>query len=84
MCDLGYEASLDEDGGEVTIEAQNCVYHELAQAAPAVCALDLALIGALADAAVDHRSCMARGDEHVPRADALELMGKRRRVRGGG
>lgn len=63
MCDLGYEASLDEDGGEVTIEAQNCVYHELAQAAPAVCALDLALIGALADAAVDHRSCMARGDE---------------------
>jgi predicted ArsR family transcriptional regulator len=34
----------------------------MAQADPTVCTLDLALIGELADARVDHKACMARGD----------------------
>lgn len=61
MRELGYEASARKDG-EPTIEALNCVYHELAQSDQTVCALDLALIENLADAQVEHRACMARGD----------------------
>jgi predicted ArsR family transcriptional regulator len=59
MREIGYQSSAP--GGE-SIEALNCVYHELAQADPGVCALDLALIETLADAKVEHRACMARGD----------------------
>lgn len=59
MRGLGYEASAT-DGD--TIEALNCVYHELARNDPSVCQLDLALIGALAKSDVEHRACMARGD----------------------
>jgi len=61
MRELGYEASARESG-ETSIEALNCVYHELAQADQTVCALDLALIEDLTDAQVEHRACMARGD----------------------
>ncbi|MDQ0465601.1 putative ArsR family transcriptional regulator [Caulobacter ginsengisoli] len=62
MRELGYEATAG--GGETPeIEAFNCVYHELAQKDRAVCALDLALIGGLAEAEVEHRACMARGDD---------------------
>lgn len=61
MRELGYEASAPE-GGDTRIEALNCVYHELAQADQTVCALDLALIENLAGAQVEHRACMARGD----------------------
>ena len=61
MRELGYESSAP-DLAEPTIEALNCVYHDLAQADPNVCALDLALIENLANADVEHRSCMARGD----------------------
>lgn len=59
MRELGYESSSTTPD---TIEALNCVYHELAQADQRVCALDLALIETLADAQVDHQACMARGD----------------------
>lgn len=61
MKELGYEASV-ADSAEPTIEALNCVYHELAQRDQAVCALDVSLIEALADANIEHRACMARGD----------------------
>lgn len=61
MSGLGYEAAF-RDGDEPAIEALNCVYHDLAAGNPAICALDLALVGGLADAEVEHRSCMARGD----------------------
>ncbi len=62
MRELGYEASVRKDGDPTAIEALNCVYHELAQADQTICALDLALIENLADAKVEHRACMARGD----------------------
>lgn len=58
MEELGFSAASE---GNV-IEAQNCVYHELARANPGVCNLDLALIGELSSARVDHQACMARGD----------------------
>jgi len=61
MSSLGYEAAF-RDGEEPRIEALNCVYHDLAAGNPTICALDLALVGGLADAEVEHRSCMARGD----------------------
>lgn len=61
MKELGYEASVSANA-EPTIEALNCVYHELAQRDQAVCALDISLIESLADAKVEHRACMARGD----------------------
>jgi predicted ArsR family transcriptional regulator len=59
MQGLGYEASAPDAD---TIEALNCVYHELARADRTVCELDLALIETLSGAQVEHRACMARGD----------------------
>jgi predicted ArsR family transcriptional regulator len=61
MSTLGYEAAFRAEETPV-IEALNCVYHDLAAGNPGICALDLALIGGLAEADVEHRSCMARGD----------------------
>lgn len=62
MSTLGYEAAFRDDGDEPVIEALNCVYHDLAAGNPEICALDLALVGDLTGAEVEHRSCMARGD----------------------
>jgi predicted ArsR family transcriptional regulator len=60
MRELGYEAHIAEVPDE--IEAHNCVFHDLAMRDQAICALDLALLGTLSGRAVEHRSCMARGD----------------------
>lgn len=43
------------------IEADNCVFHELAAKHPEICDLDLALMGTFTDSDVDHQECMARG-----------------------
>lgn len=43
------------------IHAYNCVFHSLAQKDQVVCELDLALVGGVAGAAVEHRECMAQG-----------------------
>jgi predicted ArsR family transcriptional regulator len=59
MRELGYEARLT---GAEEIEAHNCVFHDLAMRDPAICAVDLALLGALSGRAVEHRTCMARGE----------------------
>lgn len=61
MRELGY-ASSAPNAETATIEALNCIYHELARADQTVCALDITLIETLADAEVEHRACMARGD----------------------
>jgi predicted ArsR family transcriptional regulator len=61
MRDLGYEAHL-ASGEEDQVEAHNCVFHDLAMRDPAICAVDLALLGALSGRSVDHLSCMARGE----------------------
>lgn len=60
MRELGYEAHLADTADE--IEAHNCVFHDLAMRDPAICAVDLALLGTLSGRPVEHRRCMARGE----------------------
>ena len=60
MDGLGYNARRAA-GGAPAIEADNCVFHELAAKNPEICQFDLALMGAFTDSKVDHQECMARG-----------------------
>ena len=62
MNDLGYEATVVADDGALDIEAQNCVFHQLAVKYPEVCKFDLALLSNATGQQVEHRTCMARGD----------------------
>lgn len=67
MDDLGYDARTAADfDGAPTIEADNCVFHELAQHNPEVCHFDLALLSAYTGSKVTLHECMARGG-HVCR-----------------
>ena len=61
MNELGYDAAVVSGETRPTIEAYNCVYHELAAKNLDVCAFDLALLSACTGAEVDHVSCMVRG-----------------------
>lgn len=47
--------------GETAIEAQNCIYHELAGTYPEVCQFDLELLTRLTGQDVIHSECMVRG-----------------------
>jgi predicted ArsR family transcriptional regulator len=62
MEQLGYDT---KDAGTradaTTIEADNCIFHNLAMKNPEVCAFDLALLSTFTDSKVDHQECMARG-----------------------
>ena len=62
--DLGYDAHVEEDApkSKPVIKAYNCIYHNLAQAHPDVCALDIAFLKKASGAKVDHIACMAKGD----------------------
>ncbi|HET7680554.1 MAG TPA: HTH domain-containing protein [Xanthobacteraceae bacterium] len=68
MGELGYEASRDVDasavpaasGGEIV--ARNCVFHQLAQAHPEVCAFDLGFMSEFVGAPIEHTECMVRGN----------------------
>jgi predicted ArsR family transcriptional regulator len=62
MDQLGYNAraAVASDRAPV-IEADNCVFHELAMKNPDICQFDLAMMGTLTDSKVDHQECMARG-----------------------
>ena len=63
MDELGYRARLA--AGETTIiDADNCVFHQLALASPEVCEFDLALLSRFADSAVEHLECIAKGGRH--------------------
>jgi len=64
MNELGYDARTAKDSSTPTIEADNCVFHELAMADPKVCEFDLALLAGYTGKDVVHQKCMARGD-HV-------------------
>ncbi|HEU4617721.1 MAG TPA: HTH domain-containing protein [Gammaproteobacteria bacterium] len=63
MRELGYESRTlpDGQGRPPLIDARNCVYHHLARQHPEVCRLDLALLGALLDADIEHIECIVRG-----------------------
>lgn len=67
MDELGYDARTTKDvGGVPTIEADNCIFHELAMKSPEICHFDLALLSGFTDSKVDLHECMARGG-HVCR-----------------
>lgn len=61
MDQLGYNAKTTAAGKAPVIEADNCVFHELAIKNPEVCQFDLAMMGTFTDSTVDHQECMARG-----------------------
>jgi predicted ArsR family transcriptional regulator len=67
MDELGYDARTGRDlAGAPTIEADNCVFHELAMKHPEICHFDLALLSGYTGSNVDLHECMARGG-HVCR-----------------
>lgn len=62
MAQLGYDTkgiNIVED--ESTIEADNCIFHNLAIKNPEVCQFDLAMMSAFTDSNIDHQECMASG-----------------------
>lgn len=64
MEQLGYNASLAQvDDGQPVIEADNCVFHNLAMKDPDICRFDLALLSTFTDSAVEHQECMASGGQ---------------------
>ncbi|MEX2150870.1 MAG: HTH domain-containing protein [Steroidobacteraceae bacterium] len=67
MDELGYDARTGKDiAGAPTIEADNCVFHELAMNNPEICHFDLSLLSGLTGSKVELDECMARGG-HVCR-----------------
>jgi predicted ArsR family transcriptional regulator len=59
---LGYDArSARAADGAPTIEADNCVFHDLAKKHPAVCQFDLAVLSAYTGQRVALQECMVRG-----------------------
>ena len=62
MDELGYDAHLAKEVGRApTIEANNCVFHELAMKNPQICHFDLALLSASTGRRVELHECMAQG-----------------------
>lgn len=67
MDELGYDARSSEDvGGVPTIEADNCIFHEVAMKNPEICHFDLSLLSGFTESKVELHECMARGG-HVCR-----------------
>lgn len=64
MEDLGYKVDRSapaDSMGMPIIEADNCVFHDLAERQPHICRFDLALLSAYTDSKVMHEECMVRG-----------------------
>lgn len=62
MEQLGYNAkSVKAINSEALIEADNCIFHNLAIKNPEICQFDLALMSAFTDSNIDHQVCMANG-----------------------
>jgi predicted ArsR family transcriptional regulator len=66
MDQLGYDTRMGKEMGGPTIEADNCVFHELAMRNPEICHFDLALMSGYTGNKVELNECMARGG-HVCR-----------------
>jgi predicted ArsR family transcriptional regulator len=64
MAELGFQAQStpDEETARPVIKASNCIYHDVAQKHPALCAFDRALMSSLLEKDVQQLSCMADGD----------------------
>ncbi|MGZ8188205.1 MAG: helix-turn-helix transcriptional regulator [Methylosarcina sp.] len=63
MDSLGFQTqtSEDEKGQPPSIEAFNCVYHDLANKHEEICEFDRALISTLLNKEIDHTECMSKG-----------------------
>jgi predicted ArsR family transcriptional regulator len=64
MEQLGYRVNLNAPAnikGIPVIEADNCVFHDLASKHPQVCRFDLALLSTFTDSKVVHEACMVKG-----------------------
>lgn len=62
MEQLGYDAHSTVDASNTpVIEADNCVFHNLAMQNPEVCKFDLALLSSFTGSTVEHHECMAKG-----------------------
>ena len=67
MEQLGYNTgNVVATGSAPVIEADNCVFHDIALKDPEVCQFDLALLSGFTDSKVGHMECMAKGG-HVCR-----------------
>lgn len=67
MDELGYDARVARDvGGAPVIEADNCVFHNLAMKNPAICQFDLSVLSGYTHSKVELHECMAKGG-HVCR-----------------
>ncbi|MGZ8162651.1 MAG: helix-turn-helix transcriptional regulator [Methylobacter sp.] len=64
MTDLGFQvtAASESDANRQIIQANNCIYHDLAQKHHEICEFDLAFMSSLLDKEVEQLSCMAKGD----------------------
>ncbi|SEO62780.1 metalloregulator ArsR/SmtB family transcription factor [Nitrosovibrio sp. Nv6] len=64
MDQLGYNAkNATLPGGESVIEADNCVFHQMAVKDLEICHLDRGLMETFTDSKVEHHECMARGGD---------------------
>lgn len=63
MDGLGFKTKSVTDSGshERTIEACNCIYHDLAQKHEEICEFDRTLMSSLLDKDIEHVECMAKG-----------------------
>lgn len=62
MEQLGYNTKSDKDiDGDLTIDADNCIFHNLAIKNPEICQFDLALMSTFTDSNIHHQECMASG-----------------------
>lgn len=62
MGELGYNTRNVSNGTSIAmVEADNCVFHDLALKDPDICQFDLALLSSFTDSKVDHQECMAKG-----------------------
>jgi len=57
---LGYQATVEKQGDAMTINAVNCVFHDLAQEPIELCEFDRSLIRTLLDNPVEQIECMAK------------------------
>jgi len=57
---LGYQATTQLHDGAMTIDAVNCVFHDLAQEHTELCEFDRSLIRTLLDNPVEQIECMAK------------------------
>lgn len=64
--ELGYDARVRREHEGPAIEADNCVFHELATKHPEICHFDISLLAGYTRRRVELHECMARGG-HVCR-----------------